>query len=102
MIKVQMLELAQILIAKGALKGNEHIIFKAIQVGSLELVQLLLQNGIYVDKMVNKSGLSALHLAAEFGHLHLVKYLIDEGLVRNVNAKASKTFSLQKKVSLNS
>ena len=46
--------------------------------GGVEIIQLLMQNGADVD-VTGKHGLMALHTATSYGHLDIVKLLVEKG-----------------------
>ncbi len=69
---------------KKALMNNKYgseknsLLHLAVQRGEIELVESILKEEIDID-IVNNKGLSPIYLAAEKGHLHVVKLLLKKG-----------------------
>lgn len=59
----------------------------------LEMVKLLVENGADLDAKIPDDGTTALMLAAHFGELEKVKYLVSKGAKINVMTKGSPNWS---------
>jgi len=59
-------------------KNSQEVFLKASSKGDFEVVRMLLKNGIDTDSRTKK-GSTALHLAARYGHLDIVKLLHKHG-----------------------
>jgi len=63
----------------------------ACEIGSREVVHLLLVNGAHVDMVRNGSGASAIHSAAAEGHLAIVRDLLAAGAAAGLQMRDGKT-----------
>ena len=63
----------------------------ACEIGSREVVHLLLVNGAHVDMVRNESGASAIHSAAAEGHLAIVRDLLAAGAAAGLQMRDGKT-----------
>merc|ERR1711981_745684 len=61
----------------------------AAKVGDLDRVKFFIENGIHIDQASVPQGLTALHHAAQHGHIEVVKYLVEKGA--NINARGLTT-----------
>lgn len=57
---------------------DRRIWFMAAEGGDVRLLQALIEDGI--DPLVEQSGLTALHIAAQYGHVEAARLLIDAGI----------------------
>ena len=99
---------------KKALMSNKYgseknsLLHLAVQTGEIELVDAILKEEIDID-IVNNKGLSPIYLAAEKGHLHVVKLLLKKGAnytpvlhlaIKSNNLELLKTLFKEKSIKL--
>lgn len=99
---------------KKALMSNKYgseknsLLHLAAQMGEIELVDTILKEEIDID-IVNNKGLSPIYLAAEKGHLHVVKLLLKKGAnytpvlhlaIKSNNLELLKTLFKEKSIKL--
>lgn len=92
------LQIAELLILKGAnvkQKSKVSPIFSSAVVlpcqnGNLEMVKLLIENGLHVDFKEHRD-FTPLRIAARNGHLEIVQYLVDKGATIDLRAKDGAT-----------
>lgn len=99
---------------KKALMSNKYgseknsLLHLAVQTGEIEIVDAILKEEIDID-IVNNKGLSPIYLAAEKGHLHVVKLLLKKGAnythvlhlaIKSNNLELLKTLFKEKSIKL--
>ena len=77
MIKISLFVIVGLFAFSGALLAND--ILEASSSGELELVQTILDRDTTAIGMSNDRGSTALHFAAENGHIRIVELLLDRG-----------------------
>nr|CAD7406296.1 unnamed protein product [Timema cristinae] len=65
------------------IKSEASPLYRASERGHLELMELLLEHGLDVDKVVFGDDSTLLHAAARYNHVSLVKLLVDHGATVN-------------------
>lgn len=65
------------------------LLHEAIRVGNFDIVKLLVESGIDVNRADNSNTGGALYLAARNGHLNIVRYLLDHGAEMNTRERTS-------------
>nr|CAD7574343.1 unnamed protein product [Timema californicum] len=65
------------------IKSEASPLYRASERGHLELMELLLEHGLDVDKVVFGDDSTLLHAAARYNHVSLVKLLVDHGATIN-------------------
>nr|CAD7595847.1 unnamed protein product [Timema genevievae] len=61
------------------IKSEACPLYRASERGHLELLELLLEHGLGVDKVVFEDGSTLLHAAARYNHAPVVKLLVEHG-----------------------
>jgi len=74
-----------------AINSNAQDIFSAAAEGNLERIKQLISENHELVKECNKNQNTALHLAAQRGHLETVRYLLDKGAEVNAKSKYETT-----------
>lgn len=68
--------------------GTRHdAMYEAIDLGDLEMVQLLIDSGYGINYIAEGTGDAPLHLAAQFNRVEIMQYLLEKGA--DVNLKSS-------------
>lgn len=73
------------------MSGNE--LFKAINIGNLEKVKLLVERGADIEE-IDGCGYTALLKAAHCNHLDIVKFLVKQGANINANSMTNNLTAL--------
>ena len=89
-------EIVDLLIARGAnatakIKGGRNVLHVVAFNGFIDICKLLTVNGIEEINGVDDEGWTPLHLAAQEGHLDIVKHLVEKGANFRASSKTGRT-----------
>lgn len=85
-------EMLQMLLERGARKtADEHPLHNAASHGNVEAATLLLQHGIIKIADRNDKNQTALHMAAEKNHVDMARFLLAQGIDKNMQDKDKRT-----------